>query len=62
MRSYTCDDLNCEGSMNRVDEYYQQQEEMLEGFTKMDDLTEDDTLEYGSKVRFDDELSFLFQY
>ena len=61
MLSYTCHDLNYEGSMNRVDEYYQQQEEMLEGFTKMDDLTEDDTLEYGSKVRFDDELPFLFQ-
>jgi hypothetical protein len=44
--------------MNRVDEYYQQQEEMLEGFMKMDDLTDEDTSEYGSKVRCDLHLPF----
>ena len=46
--------------MNRVDEYYQQQEEMLEGFMKMDDLTDDDTSEYGSKVSCDEHLPFFF--
>lgn len=42
--------LQSEGSANRVDEYYQQQEEMLEGFTEMDVLT-DGIAEYASKVR-----------
>ncbi|KAH7352133.1 hypothetical protein KP509_19G031500 [Ceratopteris richardii] len=51
VHSYSCafqDCLKRLGSVNRVDEYYQQQEEMLEGFTEMDCLT-DGTMEYASK-------------
>lgn len=55
VHSYTCafhDCLKRLGSANRVDEYYQQQEEMLEGFTEMDVLT-DGITEYASKEERD---------
>eukprot|EP00250_Pteridium_aquilinum_P000846 c11020_g1_i1 orf=257-1495(+) len=55
VHSYTCalhDCLKRLGSANRVDEYYQQQEEMLEGFTEMDVLT-DGIREFASKEERD---------
>lgn len=52
--------LEVSGPEDNVADYYQQQVEMLEGFTEMDELAERGFVPGMSKVSLDDAVTCLF--